>query len=268
MIELTETEFIEFVNYMHKYYGIDLSKKRQLIEGRMSNMIERKGMVSFSEYLKSIKNNHKEEIIEMVNRLTTNYTYFYREEQHFEYLRDTLLKEIEKTSQTKTLNIWSAGCASGEEPYTIAMVLDEYFGYRKINWKINIKATDISEQVLKQAREGIYMEDVLKHLPVNYKSKYFTKVDGGKFRVNDDMRKYVTFGNLNLIEPLPNKNKYDVIFCRNVMIYFNTTTKEMTLNKFYEANKKGGYLMIGHSESVQRDKTEYKYIKPAIYKKE
>lgn len=86
MIELTETEFIEFVNYMHKYYGIDLSKKKQLIEGRMSNMVEKKGMVSFSEYMQSIKNNRKEEIIEMVNKLITNYTYFYREEQHFKYL--------------------------------------------------------------------------------------------------------------------------------------------------------------------------------------
>jgi chemotaxis protein methyltransferase CheR len=267
MVKLTDNEFLDFVQYMHKNYGIDLSKKRILIEGRLSNLVEKKGMSNFSQYLESVKRN-KEEITILINKLTTNYTYFYREENHFKYLKEVILPFEEKNNKSRILNIWSAGCSSGEEPYTIAMVIDDYFKFTGSQWKIQILASDISENVLSKAREGIYTEEAIKNLPESYKKKYFDRTNDGKLQVNADIRKHVTFKVFNLMDPITDKNKYDVIFCRNVMIYFNAETKLNIVNKFYDANKSGGYLMIGHAETIQRNKSKYLYINPAIYKKE
>ena len=268
MIKLTDKEFLDFVKYMHENYGIDLSKKRVLIEGRLSNLIIKKGMTSFGEFLESVKKNNKDEITALVNKLTTNYTYFYREENHFNYLREVILPRIEKENKTKTINIWSAGCSSGEEPYTIAMVLDDYFKFGIANWRINITATDISENVLSKAREGVYSSESIKKLPDSYKKKYFQKISDDEYQVVEEIKKYVTFKTFNLMDPLFEKNKYDVIFLRNVMIYFSQEVKIDIVNKVYQASKPGGYLLIGHAETIQRNKSEYQYIKPAIYKKE
>ncbi|MGD9568600.1 MAG: protein-glutamate O-methyltransferase CheR [Sedimentibacter sp.] len=267
MLKLKDNEFSEFVQYMHKNYGIDLSKKKILIEGRLSNLIEKKGMSSFSQYMDSIKRNNKDEITTLINKLTTNYTYFYREENHFKYMQQVILPNEEKNNKMNVLNIWSAGCSSGEEPYTLAMVIDDYFKFAKSKWKINILATDISENVLSKAREGIYNEEALRNLPDSYKNRYFEKKDN-MYQVQPEIRKNVTFKVFNLMDPVMEKNKYDIIFCRNVMIYFNVETKINIVNKFYEANKVGGYLMIGHAETIQRNKSKYIYINPAIYKKD
>lgn len=268
MIKLTDAEFLEFVNYMHKNYGIDLSKKRQLIEGRLSNMVERKGMKTFSEYMNSIKKNDKGEISLLINKLTTNYTYFYREENHFKYLKEVILPYEEQTNKLKTINIWSAGCSSGEEPYTIAMIINEFFYLKKMNWKIQILATDISENVLDKAKEAIYAEESIKNLPPTYIKRYFIKTKDNKYQVSPEIKSHITFRTFNLMEPIVAMNKFNVIFCRNVMIYFNAATKENLVNKFYEATQPSGHLMIGHAETIQRGQSKYKYICPAIYKKE
>ena len=268
MVKLTDNEFLEFVKIMHKNYGIDLSKKRILIEGRLSNLIERKGMKNFSQYLDNIKNNDKDEITMLINKLTTNYTYFYREENHFKYLKEVFLPHEEKNNKQKVLNIWSAGCSSGEEPYTLAMVMNDYFKFSSGSWKIQILATDISENVLSKAREGIYTEESLTKLPESYKKKYFEKTNDGKFQVLSEIKKMVDFKVFNLMDSINVKNKYDIIFCRNVMIYFNAETKINIVNKFYEAVKFQGFLMIGHAETIQRNQSKFIYINPAIYKKE
>lgn len=269
MMKLTHNEFLEFVEFMQKNYGIDLSKKKVLIEGRLSNLIERKGMKSFGEYIKSIKKNSKDEITMLINKLTTNYTYFYREENHFNFLKEVVFPYEIKNNKTKTLNIWSAGCSSGEEPYTLAMLCDDYFKLLGGNqWKIQIIATDISNNVLLKAKDGVYSLDSIKNLPEIYKKRYFKKTNDDKYEVLSEIKNLVTFKTFNLMEPIYDKNKYDLIFCRNVMIYFNTETKLNIVNKLYEAIKPGGYLMIGHAETIQRSKSKYKYIKPAIYQKE
>jgi len=268
MIKLTDVEFQEFVQYMHKNYGIDLSKKRQLIEGRLSNMVERKGMKSFSEYMNSIKKNDKDEISLLINKLTTNYTYFYREENHFKYLREVILPYEEQTNKLKTINIWSAGCSSGEEPYTLAMIINDYFQLKRIGWKVQILATDISQNVLDKAKEGIYAEESIKNLPQSFKTRFFKKTSDDKYEVVSEIKKQITFSTFNLMDPITVKNKYNVIFCRNVMIYFNAATKINLVNKFYEATQPCGHLMIGHAETIQRGQSKYQYICPAIYKKE
>lgn len=268
MVKLTDNEFLDFVHFMNKNYGIDLSKKRILIEGRLSKLIEKKGMSNFSQYLESVKRNSKDEIIMLINKLTTNYTYFYREENHFKFLKEVILPFEENNNKTKVIKIWSAGCSSGEEPYTIAMVIDDYYKFTGSQWRIQILASDISNNVLSKAREGIYAGETIKNLPELYKKKYLKKTDDGKYQIVPEIRKNVTFKVFNLMDPIAERNKYDVIFCRNVMIYFNTETKMNIVNKFYEATKSGGYLMIGNAETVQRNKSKYLYINPAIYKKE
>ncbi|MDD4781366.1 MAG: protein-glutamate O-methyltransferase CheR [Tissierellia bacterium] len=270
MVKLTDNEFLEFVEYMQKNYGIDLSKKRVLIEGRLSNLIERKGMTSFGEYLNNIKRNNQEEITMLINKLTTNYTYFYREENHFDFLKEVIFPYESKNNKAKTLNIWSAGCSSGEEPYTLAMICDDYFKFsgNYNSWKIQITATDISDNVLTKARDGVYSLDSIKNLPETFKKRYFIKTKDDKYEIHPDIKRYVTFKVFNLMDTIVAKNKYDVIFCRNVMIYFNGETKLNIVNKLYEATKPEGYLMIGHAETIQRSKSKYKYVKPAIYKKE
>jgi chemotaxis protein methyltransferase CheR len=267
MVKLTDNEFLEFVKIMHGNYGIDLSKKRILIEGRLSNLVERKGMNNFGQYLESIKKNDKEEITLLINKLTTNYTYFYREENHFKFLKEVFLPYEEKNNKMKVLNIWSAGCSSGEEPYTLAMVMDDYFKFNS-SWKIQILASDISENVLSKAREGIYGEESLSKLPESYKKKYFEKTPDGRYQVVPEIKRNITFKVFNLMDTIREKNKYDVIFCRNVMIYFNAETKMNIVNKFYEAVKPQGYLMIGHAETIQRNQSKFMYINPAIYRKE
>jgi len=267
MVRITDNEFLEYVKYINKNYGIDLSKKKILIEGRLSNLIEKKGMNSFYQYLRSVKNNDEEETM-FVNKLTTNYTYFYREEKHFQYLTETILPYEEKNNKAKILNIWSAGCSSGEEPYTIAMILDDYFKFRINQWKIRIYATDISENVLSKAREGIYSKDSICKLPDSFIKRYFIKLDDNKYQVVPEIKNYVRFKTSNLMAPILEKNRYHVIFLRNVMIYFDIETKNKIINKLYNATRSGGYLMIGHAEIIQREQSKYLYIKPAIYKKE
>lgn len=267
MIKLTDSEFVQFVEYMHKNYGINLEKKRALIEGRLSNLIEQKGMKTFSEYLNLIKRNNTDEITNLLNKLTTNYTYFYREDEHFKFLRDVVLPEAEKNLKMKNLCIWSAGCSSGEEPYTVAMVVEEYFGIKRAMWNIQIIASDISNKVLSKAKEAIYPEESLKMLPPTYKTKYFDKLPDGNFQVKKKIKDRITFKVFNLMSPIMDRAKYDLILCRNVMIYFDQQTKTSLVERFYNATKPGGYLFIGHSESIQRNETKYKYIIPATYKK-
>ncbi len=268
MIELTESEFLELVSYIQSNYGINLSNKKQLIEGRMSNYLESKGISNFSQYIRIIKTNNSEEVTNLINRLTTNHTFFYREDTHYKFMKEQILPAIEAEKTNKTLELWSAGCSSGEEAYTAAMALDEYFSFKKSAWKINIVATDISKNVLSKAKLGIYGEDSVKNLPIAWKNKYLVKTNEG-FKVTDNIKKSVDFSVFNLMNQIPFnfKNRFDIVFCRNVMIYFDLKTKSELIIRLYDAVKPGGYLFIGHSETVPRDCSSFKYIKPAIYKK-
>jgi len=270
MIKITDKEFDELVKFMQKNYGINLIKKRQLIEGRLSNYLRQKEMTTFTEYIKLIKTMNNDEITMLINKLTTNHTYFYREDKHYKILKETILPEIEKNSRIKTIDFWSAGCSSGEEPYTNAMAIDDFLGNKKSLWRVNLEATDISQKVLDIAKKGEYKEDSLKDLPAGWKAKYTKKTPEGLYLVSNDIKKKVNYGIFNLMDniPMKYKNKFDVLWCRNVMIYFDLETKTKLVNRFYDAIKPGGYLFIGHSETVQRDKTKFKYICPAVYRKE
>ncbi len=268
-LKLTDDEFYTLSKYVKTNFGIDLTKKRGLIEGRLSGELNRHGFRTFKEYMDFVFNDKsKANITTLLNKLTTNLSYFMRENEHFEYLAQHVLPFLEKERAIKKdLRIWSAGCSTGQEPYNIAMVIDEYFGSRGSKWDTTILATDISTKVLNKAIQGVYPESSLKDMPEHWKSKYFNKI-GNAYHVCDSIKSEVFFRPFNLMDPFAFKQPFDLIFCRNVMIYFDSSTKEDLVNKFYSATSNGGYLFIGHSESITNTKDlPYKYIQPAIYQR-
>ncbi len=270
MLTLSQQDFMRLVQFVKKNYGIDLSKKMQLIMGRLSNTILSLGYTSFTDYIDHIISSKNPSDLEiMLNKLTTNYTYFMREEAHFKFFRDTILPYLLSTKKNKVLSIWSAGCSSGEEPYTISMIIKETLGAQAALWDTRVLATDISQNALRAAKEAVYDEDSLKNLSPSWQAKYFVKTsEQGIYSVAPGIKSNVIFQTFNLMDPIHFRLKFDVIFCRNVMIYFDQGTKDALIQRFYEATAPGGYLLIGHSETINKEKTPYKYLMPATYRKE
>lgn len=268
MVELTDKDLRELADFVEKKYGIVLIKKKMLIQGRLSHMLRERGIHSFREYMDLLyKDKSGTEITNFLNRITTNHSYFMRESEHFHYLADQVLPYFEQHRPNKLLRIWSAGCSAGQEAYTLAMAIDEYFGPRKAGWDTTILATDISMKVLERAKGAIYQETEIKDVSPAWKLKYFTKLPSGEYQVCEKIRKEVIFRPFNLMDPFQFKHPFDLILCRNVMIYFDMETKEKLVDKFYQWTVPGGYLFIGHSEGINRTATKYNYIQPAIYRK-
>ena len=276
MQDITEVEFQKLAEYIQRNYGIYLKKEKMaLITGRLGNVLLAKNMKNFSEYFAYIISDQSgQAAVELMNKITTNHTFFMREEEHFSYLQNVALPYLTKSVKDKDLRIWSAGCSSGEEPYTIAMILDDYFGKDKIWWDTKVLATDISSNVLEEARKGQYTNEDIAHLPPQWRQKYFNCIMSGSdsrecAELCQKIRNEVIFRKFNLMESVfPFKRKFHVIFCRNVMIYFDTETKKRLVDKLYDLTEDGGFLFIGHSESLNREQTRYKYIMPALYRKE
>ncbi|MGL5255933.1 MAG: CheR family methyltransferase [Proteocatella sp.] len=270
MLTIEKKDFLALVKFVQENYGIDLSKKEQLIVGRLQFTVIEKGFKDFSEYVNHIiKNKNIDDIEVMLNKLTTNYTHFLREEKHFEYMKNVILPHLETTKKDRVLSIWSAGCSSGEEPYTMTMVLKDYFSKKSGNWDTRVLATDISQNVLNKAQTATYDEQDLENIPNEWKSKYFIKDSKtGIYKISQEVKDNVIFRTFNLMDPIKFKLKFDVIFCRNVMIYFDKPTRAALIKRFYEATNPGGYLFIGHSESLSRDDAPYKQVGPSIYRKQ
>lgn len=267
LIHITDNEFRDLTSFVYKKFGIDLSRKRQLIEGRLSYTLKSKGLQNFTQYMQMLHADKTgDELHLFLNKITTNHSYFARENEHFNFLLSTALPQLEKTRKND-LRIWSAGCSAGQEPYNIAMTMDQYFGPRKSSWDTTILATDISMDMLKKAQAGIYSADVLSGLPLSWRKQYFKSLPGDQYQVVEKIRKEVFFKSFNLMDTFLYKKPFDIIFCRNVMIYFDAETTNRLVNKFYEATAPGGYLFIGHSESVNKATTKYQYIMPAVYRR-
>jgi chemotaxis protein methyltransferase CheR len=267
MVRLNDHEFNDIVTFVKTNYGINLEKKKQLVESRLQSVLLEKGFANFTDYFELIKRNDSAEITAMLNKLTTNHTYFLREPAHFDFLKNVFLPKQEKTNLKKDIRIWSAGCSSGEEAFTTIMVMMEYFGMQKSSWDFRILGTDISSKAMQAAQNGLYSTESLKNIPQGWQKKYFTRKQDDFFELNKEVRDQVTFRTLNLMEKFSFKQPFDLIFCRNVMIYFDQPTKNALINKFYDVLKPGGYLFIGHSETVQRDSSKFLYIEPSIYQK-
>ena len=270
MISITPKEFRQLAEYIKEHYGINLKEEKQaLVTGRLNNVLVQNNIKSFSDYYNYIVSDKTgNAVITLIEKITTNHTFFMREIEHFNYFRSNIIPNLVKTVGTKDFRIWSAGCSSGEEPYTLAMIIDEFFGTENKNWDTKILATDISNKVLDIAINGTYENDRITSLPSQWKMNYFKKLDDEKVILIDKIRDEVIFRKFNLMEQVfPFKKKFHVIFCRNVMIYFDNKTKMELIEKFYNLTEPGGYLFIGHSESLGRDNTNYKYVMPAVYRK-
>lgn len=270
MFEISDKEYDKLTNLIKVNYGINLGKeKKTLLVGRLQNVLTNNNFRNFSEYYNYIVNDTTGNAVStLVDKMTTNHTFFMREAEHFSYFKEKLLPYFISTVSSKDLCIWSAGCSSGEEPYTLAMIIDEFLGVQKTLWNTKILATDLSSKVLENASKGAYLNEQVVSLPEIWKKNYFKKLNNEKNVLIDKIRNEVIFRRLNFMDStFPFKKKFQVIFCRNVMIYFDSETKKNLIDKFYNVTEPGGYLFIGHSENINRDESKYKCVAPAIYRK-
>lgn len=269
MQEITDNEFFLISNYIKSNYGIHLSKdKKSLIYSRLKSILDKKGFENFTQYYEYLSSDKTGEAsITFIDKMTTNHTFFMREVDHFKFLKDIVLPQIEETEKNKDVRIWCAGCSSGEESYTLEMILTDYFKNKGV-WDTELLATDISTIVLSKAIKGIYTKEQIKPLADDWKNNYFKSINSGQVQVIDDIKKKITYRKFNLMETkFPFKKKFQIIFCRNVMIYFDDETRTKLIKRFYDASEKGAYLFIGHSETLNNIKTDYEYIMPAVYRK-
>lgn len=267
---ITDEEFLRISTFMKQRYGIDLSQKKVIVNGRLENYIKRGGWSSFNDFINAVENDKtgmQEKML--VNFLTTNHTYFMREFEHFDYFKTVVLPWLrKKESATKDLRIWCGAASSGEEPYMIAMVLSDFFGLERDQWDTKVLATDISTKVLQQAMAGIYNADQLSKMPEQWRRHFFKSIAGGtQYQVTEELRREVIFRQFNLMDPFPFKKQMHTIFLRNVMIYFDEKTKRELVQKVYDALVPGGYLFIGTTETLDRGSTPFQIIQPSIFRK-
>jgi len=268
-MDLTSAQFDTIRSFLYETCGIKLAEgKESLVKSRLMRHIRLLGLSGFDEYLDHLESDSANgERIALIDALTTNKTSFFREYAHFTFLRERILPPLLR--EKPGLRIWSAGCSTGEEPYSIAMELLKAIpdlAYRDVR----ILATDISTRVLKTAQEGAYGQDEVRDIPASQLQKYFT-CSGAKnarvYRVKEILRKLVRFAPLNLMGNWPMKGPFDVIFCRNVMIYFEKPTQQWLVQRFWRLLESGGYLLVGHSESLTASAHKFRYVQPATYLK-
>jgi chemotaxis protein methyltransferase CheR len=261
-------EFDKICRFAYDRFGLDLGKgKEQLVSARLGKLMRQLNIATFSEYLKYVESDASgEAITQMIDSLTTNHTSFYREPAHFDLLCKTVLPALRNAD---SINIWSAACSSGEEPYTLAFCLLAELGMTA-RFKTRILATDISTRVLEKARLGVYPASGFQVFPPDWLRKFLLRGKGrwqGHYKVNKEVASCIEFQQVNLMEDFSKIGKFDVIFCRNVMIYFDKPTQERLVNKLADRLNPGGYLMIGHSETLNAIQQPLKYVQPAAYRK-
>lgn len=269
---LTEAQFRKIATLVKSRAGINLHDgKHELVKSRLTKRLRQLGLDSFDQYIERVSTDRTgAELTTMLDILSTNLTHFFRESQHFDFLKQTAVPQImDRCRATHRIRIWSAGCSSGEEPYTLAIVLSEAVPIES-GWDVRILATDLSTQVLAIAREGVYTAQRLKGTPPEAIARCFTLVETKPertYRVKQPLRQMVHFARLNLMEAWPMQGPFDVIFCRNVMIYFDKPTQEQLVRRYFDVLAPQGYLFIGHSESLTGVQHDFDYVQPTVYQK-
>jgi chemotaxis protein methyltransferase CheR len=272
--QLTSDQFEKFSSFISQYYGIKMPEvKKTTLQCRLQRRLKKLQIDNFDDYMEYVfsKEGQKNELVHMMNEVSTNKTDFYREIDHFNQLSQHILSEL--TADLKSggsLSIWSAGCSSGEEAYTIAFTMEEFIEtHCAIDYKIY--GTDISTKVIKQATDAIYQAEKVEVVPQEIKKKYLLRNKNREIftvRVKPNIREKVSFSRLNFMDNHYNVPRdMDIIFCRNVLIYFDAITQKSVLQKMISKLKKGGYLFIGHSESLTNMDLPLDRIKPTIFKK-
>ncbi|MEM7183337.1 MAG: protein-glutamate O-methyltransferase CheR [Spirochaetota bacterium] len=275
---LEEKEFTYLKDIVYKETGIFLAAhKRIMLQSRLNIRLRINKIVNFEKYVHELKSSpsfYQKEILEIINRVTTNKTDFFRENHHFEYLKNKYLPEVERnTRQTyspKKLRFWCSACSTGEEPYSLAIVLREFF-QGKSGWDIKIYASDIDTNVLQTASEGVYKQDRMATIRRDLLAKYFVENNDSEsktYTAKADLKSLIQFQKLNLLQsPLPIHEKIDVIFCRNVIIYFDKPTQQKLFAEISRVMQKNGILIIGHSETLFGISDNFKFLGQTIYQK-
>ena len=262
---ITDAEFAQFQRFIFEAAGISMADaKKALVTGRLNKRLAVHQLTSFGDYFRLLSSGQQPQEVQMaVDLLTTNETYFFRENKHFEFLRGQAIKA---RNQAQPFRVWSAASSSGEEAYSIAMVLADCM--QTTPW--DIVGTDISTRVLEGARQALYSLERGRHIPPEFLKRYCRKGTGqydGMLLVNSELRKKVAFRHANLNAALPEMGKFDIVFLRNVMIYFNNDTKRQVVARVLASIKPGGYFFIGHSESLNDITTAVRMVAPSIYQK-
>ena len=264
----TEDDFQWVKKRIHDQVGINLNdSKREMVYSRLARRIRKLGYSSFSQY-RSLLQRDNNELIEFVNAITTNVTAFFRENHHFEAMANDFIPELlQKKRASKSIKIWSAGCSTGEEPYSIAMTLMENV---PSDWKVKIWATDLDTQVLEKGRRGVYPITNVQGIPKARLKKWFWRGKGSNqdmVKVNPVLQKIIEFRQLNLMGEWDIRDTFDIIFCRNVVIYFTKDTQRVLFERYANQLADGGYLFLGHSESLHGVSDKFKFLRQTMHKK-
>jgi len=271
--ELRDSDFEKISRLVYDHCGINLHDgKKELVKARLNKRLREGDFKSFGDYYRHvITAEGTDELVSMIDSLSTNVTFFFREENHFVKLRQMLpdmLKAPAGRGRSGKFRMWSAGCSTGEEPYSLAITACQCAAVKPAD--VTITATDISTRVLQAAARGVYQQDKLKNVPQGVLQKYFQSGCGrweGHCRIKKEIRDMVRFQRFNLMETPPADFLFDIIFCRNVMIYFDKATQGALVNRFYKSLNKGGYFFVGHSESLTGLEHGFEYIQPSVYRK-
>jgi chemotaxis protein methyltransferase CheR len=268
--ELTDSEFKRLRELVHARTGIALSEaKRELLYGRLARRLRKLKLNSFAEYCRLVETDESAELQELTNAITTNLTSFFREDYHFKQLSLEALPQIEsKRLTTRRIRLWSAGCSTGEEPYSLAIVMRETLA-QLAGWDIKLLATDIDSKVVATATEGVYASDRFKGVAPERVRSWFREVAGrpGFLAASAELKSFITFKQLNLLDPWPVKGPFDVIFCRNVVIYFDKATQRGLFDRMADLQEPGGWLFIGHSENLLNVTRRYKLVGRTVYRR-
>jgi len=270
---LSGRDFDRLSRFIYDTCGIKMPQvKKTMLEARLQKRLRSLGMRSFTHYCDYLfaPEGQAQELVQMLDMVTTNKTDFFREPDHFDYLTRSVLPEWLQRHEGATLSIWSAGCSSGEEPYTLAMVLSE-FALKNPGFDFRILATDISTRVLEKAKNAIYMEPQVEPVPLDLKKKYLLRSkdrSSGLVRIAPELRDKVRFRRLNFMDgDFGMREQLDVIFCRNVIIYFDRPTQERLLQRFHRHMKPGGFIFMGHSETLSGLNVPLVSVFPTVYRR-
>jgi len=264
-----EEDFAALRELVKTHTGIHLSEqKREMVYGRLSRRLRALGLDSFRAYRELLEGGDPEELVQFCNAITTNLTSFFREAHHFQYLREQLLAPQAEARAARRLRLWSAGCSTGEEPYSLAMTIHEAFpDVRRRD--IKILATDLDTEVLGRGARGLYEEERLRGLAPERLERFFRRAGGAgsAYAVAPELRGLITFRELNLMHALPMKGPFDAIFCRNVVIYFDKDTQRELFARIAQLQRPGDMLFLGHSESLYRVSDAYTLVGKTIYRR-
>ena len=268
--EFSNEDFEALRRLVKQITGINLSdQKRELVYGRLARRLRVLQLQSFAQYRELLARDGGREIAQFCNAITTNLTSFFREPHHFDYLRDQVLVPMANSAGARRLRIWSAGCSTGEEAYSIAMtILEALPDIRR--WDVRILATDLDSDVLERGRRGVYTEDRLKHLTLQRRARFFRERrerEGLCYEVTPELKSLITFKQLNLMHPLPMRGPLDAIFCRNVVIYFDKDTQRDLFGRVAQLQQPGNLLFLGHSESLFKVSEQYALIGKTVYRR-